>query len=193
MRIAMIHDLHLTPVNSLKAEVNIGGRQKIEPKLGFELAYIGNAAHSTPRARAFFGRIEDGFITEVALLHRHTERDEGPGWHENLLHLWSYNLKDACFENPVFIRCEHLRNLLLGSREIVEKLGLTAPKADAARDIFCTDVSEHADVVVEVAAAIQKALHANRAGEIVTQHFARDGFVEVVIMLVLPQRKAKRC
>src|SRR5258708_21557219 len=134
MGITTIHDLHLALVNSLKSKVDIGCRQKIEPKLGFELAHIGNAANSAPQARALFGRVEDGFITEVALLHRHTERDKGPVWHENLLYLWSHNLKDACLENPVFVGCERLRNPLLGSREIVEKLALAAPKADAARD-----------------------------------------------------------
>jgi hypothetical protein len=48
MGIVVIHNLHLAEVNALEAQIDIRGRQEIEPELGFRLTHIGNAAASAP-------------------------------------------------------------------------------------------------------------------------------------------------
>ena len=63
----------------------------------------------------------------------------------------------------VWIGRAHLWKLLFRPLEVLQQTGLTTPKANAARDIFCADIAEHADIVIEIAAAVEQAFHANGA------------------------------
>jgi type III secretion system FlhB-like substrate exporter len=130
--------------------------------------------------------IEDSVITEIALFHRQSQGGECPVGHRNLLHFGSDNLKDAGFEDHFRIGCMNLGKLLLGPFKILQQIGLATPQTDAAPDVLCAGVAEHANVVVEIASAVEQALHRNGPRQIVVQHLARDDAVKFIAAPVLP-------
>ena len=190
--VVVIHNLHLAPVKTLASEVNIRLRQKIEPELGFRLADIGNAAIFAPGPRALGQGIEHGVITKVSLFYGQSEGVEGPVGHRYPLDLRGHDLKDAGFEDHLRVSCVDRRKLLPDARKILQQAGLAAPKANAAPDVFCAGVLEHAYVVIKVTAAVEQALHRDGAGEIVVQHLAWDGAAEVIAAPVTQRSKAAK-
>ena len=74
-----------------------------------------------------------------------------------------------------------LGNLLLRPFEITQQIGLATPQAEASSDELGPDALEHANVVVEVALAVEQTLHRNRSRQVVLQHLLGDGFVELII------------
>ena len=74
-----------------------------------------------------------------------------------------------------------LGNLLLRPFEVAQQIGLAAPQAEASADELGTGALEHADVVVEVAPAVEQPLHRDRSRQIVFQHLARNRPVKMII------------
>jgi hypothetical protein len=190
LAIVAVHDLHLAPVKAFEAQIDVRRRKEIEPELGFNPAHVRHAAVAAPRAGALRRRIQHRVVTEVSFFRRQSKGDESPVRHGNLLHLRRDNLEDARFEDHVAVGGVDLRTLPPRALEVVEELRLAAPQTDAAADVLGADIPEHADVVGEIASAVEQAFHRNGARQIVLQHLARDGPAEFVAALVRPRPRA---
>ena len=69
----------------------------------------------------------------------------------------------------------------LARSRLLQQVGLAGPEAEAPADELRTDMLEHPDIVDQVAPAVQQALHRDRPGEVVLQHLARHGPVELIV------------
>ena len=76
-----------------------------------------------------------------------------------------------------------LGNLLLRPFEIRQQIALATPQAEASSDELRPGALEHSNVVVEVAPAVEQALHRNRSREIVFQNLPRDRPVKMIVAL----------
>jgi len=65
--------------------------------------------------------------------------------------------------------------------EVAGQVRLATQEAQRPADELGARALEHADVVVEVAAAVEQALHGDGAGQVVLQDLPGDGAVEVVV------------
>src|SRR5260370_33422468 len=70
---------------------------------------------------------------------------------------------------------------MLGPFEVAGRVGLAGPQGEAPADEPGARTLQHADVVVEVAAAVEQPLHRDGPGQVVLQHRAGYGSVESVI------------
>ena len=126
--------------------------------------------------------IEHVGVAEVPRLHRHgpvpTNAHSGTGtcstWVVTIskMHAWRIISGSAAW---TFGSCSLARSRLRS------KFGLAAPQAEAPADELGAGVLEHPDVVVEVAPAVEQALHRDRPGQVVLQHLPRDRPVETIV------------
>ena len=63
---------------------------------------------------------------------------------------------------------------------LVTKLAFGAPETEGAADILGPNAGEHADVVLEIAPAIEQAFHGDGTGQVVFQYLARYGPVKLI-------------
>ena len=125
-------------------------------------------------------RVEHGGVAEVAWFDRQVEGGKGPvgDWH--LFDLGGDDFEDAGLEDEIGIGGVGPGDELAGAFEVGEEIGLAAPQAEAASDELGAGGGEHAEVVVEVAAAIEHAFHGDRAGEVMLECGSGDRAIELI-------------
>ena len=152
---------------AFEAGVDVRDRLVIEPHLRFQPADVGNlaAAHGPPLSRG----VDDVVVNEIPFLHRLAEGGKDPIRHRNLLDARAHGLENAGFQDHLRIGGNGLRRLFPGPLDIGQEIVLGAPQAEAPSGILYAQALEHADVVIQVAPAVEHALHRNRAGEEILQ------------------------
>ena len=179
--VVAVHQLGLAEVDRLDAQVDVRRRQEVEPELRLRPAHVGHRLAAAPVVLAPAVGVEHVGVAEVPLLDRLAQRVERPFRHGDLLDLRGHDLEDAGLEDHVRVGRVDLRDLLLGPLEVAEQVGLAAPEAEAPPDELGAGVLEHADVVVEVAPAVEQPLHRDRPGQVVLQHLPRHRPVETIV------------
>jgi len=178
--VVAVHDLDLAEMDRLDTDVDVRRGLAVEPELGLHPANVGDGPAAAPIA-PLAGRVDHVGVTERALLDRLAERLERPRGHRHLLDLGRDDLEDAGLEDHVRVGGVEPGNRLPGALEVAREIVLASPQAQAPADELGAGVLEHSDVVVEVAVAVEEALHRDRAGEVVVQYFARRRAVETVV------------
>jgi hypothetical protein len=168
-------------VDRLETQVDVRGRQEIEPQLRLRPAHVGHRGVSTPLVLAPAVGVEHVGIAEIPFFHRLAQGGERPVRDRDLLDLFGHDLEDAGLQDHVRVGGEDLGDLLLGPFEVARQVGLAAPEAEAPADELGTSTLQHADVIVEVAAAVEQPLHRDGPGQVVLQHPAGNRPVELVI------------
>ena len=166
--VVAVHDLDLAEVDRLETHVDVRGREEVEPEPGFGLAHVGDGGVSSPVAALSLG-VDHVGVAEVPFLDGLAQGDERPLGHGHLLDLGADALEDAGLQDHLRIGGVDLGDQLIGPFEVSQQVGLVAPEADASADELGAGGLEHADVVVEVAAAVQHAFHRDRAGEVIVE------------------------
>src|SRR5215472_10507790 len=100
---------------------------------------------------------------EVAIFDRQTDGRKGPIRHRDLLSLSGYDLKNAGLQNHVRIRLVDLRSLELRSLQITKQIRFASPQAKTSPDELRSNAFQRPNVVIQIAAAVEQALHGNRA------------------------------
>jgi len=100
-------------------------------------------------------------VAEVPFLNRQPESGKSPVRHGHLLDLGGHDLEDAGLQDHLRVSLVDFGNLLPGSFEVPKQVGLAAPETKAPPNELGPSGFQHPDVVIEVPAAIQQALHRN--------------------------------
>src|SRR5208283_2344896 len=85
----------------------------------------------------------------------------------------------AGLQNHFGVGLADLGNLLLRPFEVPQQVGFATPQTKAAADELGAHALEHAEVVIQVALAVQQPLHRDRARQVVLQNLPRDGPVKI--------------
>ena len=81
-------------MDGFDSDIDIGGGQKQEPHLGFELADIRDRRSVAPMVDHLAVGEQHFLITEIARFRRQAEFLENPGGHGNLAHSFSHDFED---------------------------------------------------------------------------------------------------
>ena len=179
--VVAVHDLGLAEVDRLEAQVDVRGRQEVEPQLRLRPAHVGDRGVPAPLVLPPAVGVEHVGVAEIPFLDRLAQGGERPVRDRNLLDLLGHDLEDAGLQDHVRVGGVDLGDLLLRPLEVAQQVGLAAPEAEAPADELGAGGLEHADVVVEVAAAVEQPLHRDGPGQVVLQHRAGNRPVELVI------------
>src|SRR5439155_9079851 len=110
-------------------------------------------------------RIDHVGVAEISLLERLIQCCKNPIWHCYLLDLRRDNFKHTGLQNHLWIGLVNFWRPLPRTFDVRQKIRLATPKAQASADELGAGVLEHADVVIQIAAAVEQALHGNGAEE----------------------------
>src|ERR1700677_2985890 len=125
-------------------------------------------------------RIKHIGVSEIPLLHRLAQGGESPVRDGDLINLGGHNLKNTGLQDHFGIGLVNLGKLLFRPLEVANEIDLATPQAKASSDKLGTGAFEHSNVVIEVAPAVEQALHRNRSREIVVQDLPRDRPVKMI-------------
>lgn len=180
----------LTEVDPFHTHLDIGSRNVEEPHLRFAFGDVRNRGLLAPLVVKDVLVKEHRFIAEVALLDRQAELFEDAFGHRHRIDLPRDDLEDAALQDQVREhRADLGDNLACFLQPVVQRL-LVAPHVQRPSGITRVDVLQHADVVVDVTFARAEVHHGDRPGEVILQHFARDGPVEAQVGFLGRRREA---
>ena len=178
--VVAVHQFRLSKVDRFAAHVDERSPQEIEPELGFRPTHVRHRLTPSPvilePSRSDRACRRSGSSASRPAGPRAAKAQSGTGtcstWVVTISKMQACRIMSGSAAWTWGSCC-------LARSRLLQQIRLAAPQAETSSDELRSDALEHPDVVFQVAAAVEQALHRNGSRQIVLQHLARDRFVEL--------------